>query len=196
MKAAIDTEESPLQSLLFQVRKAAVKDRVTVSDLLGTVGETSFSTLLFLVAFLMVTPLSGIPTAPTISAAVIFLIVAQRLSGRKHLWLPNWIADRGIDSDRFCRALAWADRPARVLDRMTHSRLHQLARGAGAVPALLLVLGIAATWPLLEILPLFTSVCAVGVAFVALGLMTRDGLFVLAGYAWFGLLAGAAMLVI
>ena len=56
----------------------------------------------------------------------------------------------------------------------------------------LLILLIALTWPLLELLPMVTSVGAMAVSLLAFGLMVRDGLWLVAGYAT---LAAMALLV-
>jgi hypothetical protein len=53
--------------------------------------------------------------------------------------------------------------------------------------ALLAVMVVAATWPFLEILPMFTSVSATGVALIAFALMVRDGYVLIGGYAVLGL---------
>ncbi len=141
----------------------------------------------------MVTPLSGVPTAPTIGAVVIGLIVVQWTFGRQCLWLPEWIAKRSISASRFCEGLTWADPPAKLIDRHTRARLSLLVHRP--LP-LIIILAVVITWPFLEVLPFFTTVCAVGVALIAFGMMARDGLFVLAGYAWFAVLALATLWVI
>ena len=48
--------------------------------------------------------------------------------------------------------------------------------------ALFAVMLVAATWPFLELLPMFTSVSAGGVALVAFALMVRDGVVLIGGY--------------
>lgn len=185
--------ENPIQTLLARLRTAASGERVSVRELVAAAGEDSFATLLFVVALIMVTPLSGVPTAPTIGAALIGLIVGQWTIGRSHLWLPEWIATRSVTAPRFCRGLSWADRPAALIDRHTQARLSLLVRRP--LP-LIAILTVVATWPFLELLPFFTTICAVGVALLAFGLMARDGLYVLGGYAWFALLAVAVLWVI
>ena len=194
MAEAAVSEEDPLQSLLARLRGAAKGRNVSVQDLVESTGEHSFATLLFVVSLIMVTPLSGIPTAPTIGAVIIALIVGQWALGRDHLWLPGWIARREVSSEKFCKGLEWAGKPAAFIDRHTRARLTPLARRPLKVLPLAAILLIVATWPFLEILPFFTTLCAVAVALFAFGLMVKDGLYVLAGYAYvavLGLIAGS-----
>ena len=81
-------------------------------------------------------------------------------------------------------ALRWLDRPAAFVDRHTRPRLRVLTSGPFRIVALMAVLLIAASWPVLELLPFVTSVGAFAVALFAFGLMTRDGVFVAAGHAF------------
>ncbi len=198
MTDAASPTEDPLQTLLAHLRSAAKGDDVSVQDLVESTGENSFATLLFVVALIMVTPLSGIPTAPTIGAVIIALIVGQWALGRDHLWLPGWIARREVSSKTFCKGLEWAKKPAAFIDRHTHSRLTPLARRPLKVIPLAAILLIVATWPFLEILPFFTTLCAVAVALFAFGLMVKDGLYILAGFGYvaiLGLIGGSYWLI-
>lgn len=198
MTDAATPTEDPLQTLLARLRGAAEGSEVSVQDLVESTGENSFATLLFVVALIMVTPLSGIPTAPTIGAVIIALIVGQWALGRDHLWLPGWIARREVSSKKFCKGLEWARKPAAFIDRHTRSRLTPLARRPLKVIPLAAILLIVATWPFLEILPFFTTLCAVAVALLAFGLMVKDGLYILAGFAYVaavGLIGGSYWLI-
>ena len=198
MTDAAAPNEDPLQTLLGRLRHAAKGSVVSVQDLVETTGENSFATLLFVVSLIMVTPLSGIPGAPTIGAVIIALIVGQWALGRNHLWLPGWISRREVSCERFCKGLDWAKKPAAFIDRRTRARLTPLARRPLKVLPLAAILLIVATWPFLEILPFFTTLCAVAVALFAFGLMVRDGLYVLAGFAYVaivGLIAGSYWLI-
>jgi hypothetical protein len=174
--------EHPMTSLVATLRHAAKGDRLTIGEMLDHLGTTSFAAVILLPALLLVTPLSGIPTFPTIGGAVIFLVAIQWLAGRDHLWLPDFLKSRSISSARFCNALDWMDRPATFIDRHTHHRLRPLTRRPLSALTLLTITAIVVTWPLLELLPFITTLGASIVSIFAVGLMTRDGLFVLFGY--------------
>lgn len=185
--------DDPLKGVLSRVRSAGEGEKISVGEILRAVGDGSFATALLVVSLVMVTPLSGIPTLPTIGALIIALIVVQWLVGRSHLWLPDWVMRRRIERARFDRGLSWLDKPAAFLDRHTQPRLTLLSHRPFRWLPQLAILGIVATWPFLELLPFFTTICAVGVALLAFGLMTFDGVWVLAGYVWVGALAAGAV---
>ena len=179
--------------LLTALRRAGGEERVLVRDTLRELGERSFTALMLVVALLLVSPISGIPTVPSFGAALILLIAGQAMVNRGHLWLPDILLDRGIATEKWCHALDWLKRPAAFVDRHTRQRLCFLTRGVAKRLVLLTIMLIALTWPLLEILPMFTSVGATVVAFLTFGLFARDGLFIVLGFAALSVLAGTAV---
>ncbi len=185
----IPPDNTSLSGVLSAIRKAARNDSLSVEDVLVEIGDRSFATALLVPALILVSPISGIPGTPTIGALIVILIVSQWIIGRDHLWLPGFIMRRRVKSERMHRALAWFDGPAAFIDRNTYTRLTILTSGPLAVVPLLTVLAIAATWPLLELLPLVTTIGAFAVSLFAFGLMTKDGAYVVLGYVFVGGLA-------
>jgi hypothetical protein len=185
-------EPDTLTGVLEALRRAAHGEELSVQDMLTGIGDRSFATALLVPALILVSPISGIPGTPTLGAVVVILIVAQWIAGRDHLWLPDFVVRRRVSSARFRSAVAWFDKPADFLDRHTAPRLTVLTCWPLVLLPLLTVIAIAATWPLLELLPFVTTVGAFAVSLFAFGLMTRDGVFVLAGYAFVGALGALA----
>ncbi len=182
-------DSTSLSGVLAAIRKAARNESLSVQDVFTEIGDRSFATALLIPALILVSPISGIPGAPTIGAFIVILVVVQWLVGRDHLWLPGFIMKRRVRSDRMQKALTWFDRPAAFIDRHCAPRLTFFASGPFALVALLTVLSIAATWPLLELLPFVTTIGAFAVSLFAFGLMTKDGAYVILGYAFVGGLA-------
>ena len=178
-----------LAAVLAAIRQAARGETLCVRDIFEEIGERSFATALLIPALLLVSPLSGIPGTPTIGGLVVILIVVQWIAGRDHLWLPDVLMRRRLKASRVLTALDWLDRPAGLFDRTAAARLSFLTRGPFALAALLTILLIAASWPFLELLPFVTSIGAFAVSLFAFGLMTRDGLWVGAGFLLVGGLA-------
>ncbi len=175
-------EARSLGEVLDAVRRAGNGEALLVQDILHEIGERSFATALLVPALLLVSPLSGIPGVPTFGAMIVILIAGQWVLRRRHLWLPGFILRRSVATAKMHTALDWFDRPARFVDRHSHPRLRLLTSGPFRLVAIGSIVLIAALWPPLEILPMFTSVGAFAVALLSFGLMTRDGLYVVAGY--------------
>lgn len=184
------TEGAPaprtLRELIAAVRHGAHHESTSVADIMAEIGDRSFAPAVLLPALILVSPISGIPGTPTLGAVIIVLIALQWLFGRDHLWLPRFVMRRAIPSHRLHQGLDFLDRPAGWVDRHTHRRLLPLVRPPLGGLAILAIVLIAGTWPLLELLPMVTTVGAIAVSLFAIGLMTRDGLFVVAGYAFVG----------
>lgn len=185
-----------LGELLGQIRHAADTDdcEVTVEDLLEAVGRRSFAPLLLLVGVLLFSPLSGIPTFPTLMALIVSLVTVQMLFGRRFFWLPRLILDRRLNRERLLQVLDWLQSPARVTDRLLQPRLLPLVRGPAARLTALLCFLLALALPLTEVVPFSSSLA--GVAFIAFGLslVAFDGALAIVAYLLVG--ATAALLAV
>lgn len=173
-----------LGDILDALNDAAKGGDVSVGDMLREIGMRSFAPLILVPAMILVSPLSGIPGLPTIGSIFMLLICVQKLLGRPHVWLPDWLKRRKVTSERLRKATDWLRRPAEWVDKRTHKRLTMLVtRGANYVTVIMISV-ICAILPFLEILPMVTSLFAAGISFFAIGLLARDGLFTLIGYVW------------
>lgn len=159
---------------------------VSVADVLREIGDESFAPMVLVVSVLLVSPLSAVPGTPTIGGLMVILIAGQWLAGRRHLWLPAVIRRRSVSAKRLVWAIRWLKPWAAWLDHNSKGRLKILTLPPLTLVAKLLILAVALTWPLLEILPMVTSVGALAVSLLAFGLMMRDGLWLAAGYATVG----------
>lgn len=177
-----------LGELLDAMRPEEGDRVVSVEDVLRRVGDQSFPAVILVPAIVLVSPISGIPGTPTIGALITMLVAIQALLGRRHLWLPRFLMRRSIKAEKMTRAINWLSRPAGWMDKFSSDRLKILSSRPLRPLAYVAVVLIAAGLPLLELLPFVTSFFAGAVAMMMYGLMTRDGLFMLAGYAQAGIL--------
>ncbi len=192
----VDPEPAPeerrgpqcLGDLLELMRPVEGDTRVSVEDVLKRVGDHSFPAVILVLAVILVSPVSGIPGTPTIGALITILVTLQALIGRKHLWLPRFLMRRNIKAKKMTRAVDWLSRPAGWMDHLSSGRLKILTSRPMRPLAYVVVILIAMSWPVLELLPFVTSFFAGAVAMIMYGLMTRDGLFLVAGYAQAGIL--------
>lgn len=173
-----------LEELLDHLRRAAEAGErdVTVERLLEAVGRRSFAPLLLLVGVLLVSPLSGIPTFPTLMGIMVSIVTLQMLCGRHYFWLPRWLLHRHLDRDRLLQVFDWLDTPARVTDRVLRPRLLALLRGPAERIIALLCFLLALALPVTEVVPFSSSMA--GVAFLAFGLSLAafDGALALLAY--------------
>jgi hypothetical protein len=170
-----------ITEIIDQVVDIAQTDRVTLRKVLHAVGDASFAPILLLPALAVATPLSGIPLFSSLMGIVIFLIAAQMLLRREHLWLPDWVLRRDVKGKVVRDAFRKLYPVARWLDAHTHSRLRVLVHRPFIFVPQLLCLVSGALMPLLEFVPFSSSIMGVGVALLALGMLTRDGVVTIIG---------------
>lgn len=180
-----------LTELLERLRPRSREGSVRFDELLSEIGENSFAPVILVPALLLVSPLSAIPGMPTLAALIIITVAAQWVVGRHHLWLPRFVTQRSLDAARLAQGLTYLERPAAWIDRKSRDRLQLLVTPPLSLVAKLCVIVIPLSWPILELLPMVTSVGASAVALFVFGLMVRDGIFVVAGFAFVGLVGGA-----
>ena len=179
-----------LGDLLDRVDVALSQTPVSVQSVLDAVGEQSFAPVILIIAFVMVSPLSGIPGSSSIAALLIILVGVQGLIGRKHLWLPQFLLRRTIPGTKLRRAVNWLRKPANWFDRHSHRRWPILTIAPMRWATLASCVVLPMSWPFLEIFPFVTSFGAGAVSLLAFGLVTRDGLYVLLGFSVIAVLLG------
>lgn len=186
-------DDKTLTHLLDAIDDAAAGTSVSVREILGAIGDRSIMPLVLAVSILIVSPLSGIPTVPTLSSVILLVLMGQAFSRRRHLWLPDFLLRRELAASRVKTATSWLRRPCAWLDAHARPRLRVLTSGVLRPMTLVVCMATAATFPFFEILPFVSSFCAGAIAMIAFGVVTRDGLWVMAGYVQVSVLAGVAV---
>lgn len=178
-------EPQDLEGLLAELDRAASSNgaRVSVGEIMKAVGRRSFGPLLFLGGLLGMTPVSAVPTAPSLIALITILVSVQLLFGRESVWVPRFIEKLSVKADKVKKTVQVSRRPARIVDRLVKPRLEALTRPwADRLVALVCML-LAMAVPPLELLPFVAFVPATAIALFGLGLLARDGLLVLVAFA-------------
>lgn len=166
--------------------------KVSVGDIVEMLGPRSFAPLILAVGLIAVTPIDSIPTLPTTFGIIIFLTVGQMLIGCRALWLPRIVSHRAVNADKLKRALTWLMPHARWADRWLGVRLTLFTRGGFLTAIALCCALLAAIMPLLELVPLVSTVPALAFTAFGVALLVHDGAAALVG---FGLTAATLALV-
>jgi hypothetical protein len=165
-----------LSDLLYVMAQQAGRERVSVRDLIDALGDRALGALLFLFAVPNVLPMPP-GTSAVLGAPLVFL-AAQLMVGRGP-WLPRLLSRRSMSQADFAtlvrRISPWLKRG----ERMLRPRLGWLARPPMefAIGAVCLVLALVLVLPI----PLGNMLPAVAISLLALAIVERDGLWVLAG---------------
>ncbi|MCG6113875.1 MAG: exopolysaccharide biosynthesis protein [Mesorhizobium sp.] len=173
------TDVQALSQVLDSLEGAAAEgDKVSVEELVETLGRRSFPALVLAPGLIAVSPASGIPGLTGTIGMIVVLITVQMLFGRSSAWLPGFLTRRRISSDRLRTALGWLRRPVGFVERLTKPRLVLLvSRPLIALP-ILVMMSIGLIMPLLEFVPTSGSIAGAIISTFAIGLLMRDGLLV------------------
>lgn len=183
-----DDEHWIMSSLLEDLGGLALeRDRVSVHDLVETIGPRGFGPLLVLLAGMLILPTGMIPGVPNVVALFLILIGGRMMTGAQEIWVPDRLGRLGFSGHMLALSVARAQRWALWLRPHLLPRLVFLVEGAVArrgIALILLVTG--AVMTLVGLIPGFPFVLSLHVLVLGLALSSRDGLVALAGY---GLLA-------
>ena len=177
-RAAHPAGSGALSTVLRSLAHDASRERVTVADLLAALGDRALGALLFVFAFPNVLPTP--PGTSTILGAPLVFLAAQLAFGRAP-WLPSVVARRSMPRADFAllvrRIAPWLERAERLLrPRLTGLALPPMEYAVGGL-CLLLAIVLVLPIPLGNMLP------ALAISLLALGVLERDGVWVLAGLA-------------
>jgi hypothetical protein len=166
----------PLSVMLDALSADARLERISIGDLLAALGDRATAALLFIFAFPNVLPTP--PGTSTILGAPLIFLAAQLMLGRTP-WLPAFVAKRSMTRADFTslvkRIVPWLVRAENLLRPrlagLAKPPMEQLIGLLSLLLAVVLVLPI----PLGNVLP------ALAISLLALGVLERDGFWVLAG---------------
>ena len=165
-----------LSEILSHIATDTSRDRICVSDLLHAMPGRATAALLFLFA----AP-NAVPAPPGISSllGLPMIYLASQMMLRRQPWLPKLIAARSMRRSDFAalmnRALPLLERAERMLRPRLTMLVSPAAEMAIGLLALILAAVVALPIPLGNMLPAF-AVCL-----LALGVLERDGLWVVIG---------------
>ncbi|MBK6854152.1 MAG: exopolysaccharide biosynthesis protein [Burkholderiales bacterium] len=170
--------KSTLSSMLNALAQDDSRDRIAIRDLLDTLGDRALAALLFVFAVPNAVPVP--PGTSTILGAPLIFLAAQLALGRRP-WLPAVIADRSMTRADFAALIRrigpWLGRAERLLRPRVVALASPPMEYLVGLVCLLLAVVLVLPVPLGNMLP------ALAISLLALGIMERDGLWILAGLA-------------
>ncbi len=168
-----------LSELLVDLKNSFNKqDNISIDDILKALHERSFGIMLLIFAMPAAIPLPGLGINLIIAAPLLFL-TAQQALGRDSIWFPQKMRDKSISSERVERILNAALPIIRKIELLVKPRLGFVTQGVFSY--LIGFCGLIMALSVCVPLPLTNTVPSVGIALMAIGVIMRDGLAVIAG---------------
>jgi len=181
------SENKPIDAAIDDIEGAVGRETTTLGTVMDSFEDRSLGAILLIFGLLVFLPFIGaIPGLPDVAALVVLIAVFHALvGGSQHFWAPDAVREKEVSADKlrdvlerarpYTRRIDWLVRPGRLglLVETSPARLI-IALSAAALAALIFVL---------SLVPFAASAPALALALLGLALMSRDGLFALAGYA-------------
>ena len=166
----------PLSDVLEQLAQDGARERISIGDLLNALSDRALGALLFV--FACPNALPALPGTSVILGAPLVLLAAQ-LAFKRQPWLPGFITRRSMARADFQgmigRICPWLRRAEKMLrPRASAWALPPMEYLVGLV-CLLLAIVVLLPIPLGNMLP------ALAISILALGILERDGLWIVAG---------------
>lgn len=172
-----DRQTAPtLSQMLTDAAQQSSGDYLTIAQLIAGIKTQALALLLIMFALPNILP--SPPGTTTIFGAPLVLLTLQMALGRE-VWLPRLVLDRALPRAALMAILAKAQPYFARVERLLRPRLLVLTapisqRGLGVM---MVVLSLLIVLPI----PLANTGPAIAITLVAIGLIERDGLFILAG---------------
>ena len=175
-----------LSQLLAEIAEGPEEDRISIGDLLAALKRRALGALIFIFAVPVALPLP--PGVSTVFGAPLLFLTAQLMLGMQP-WLPALITNRSLKRGEFKKIITtvapWLHRAESVMK----PRLSVVGQRpfVYVLGLMCLILSIILFLPI----PLGNMLPALAVSIISLGLLARDGLWML-----IGLVAGVLAIVI
>ncbi|KKI18785.1 exopolysaccharide biosynthesis protein [Sphingomonas sp. Ag1] len=158
------------------------KDEVSLGQTIEAFGSRSYAPFLVILPLIDISPVGSIPGLPTLLALVIVLTAGQLLFGRTHMWLPGFLANRSLKSEKVAKAVKKLRPVAKRMDKWFHGRLPALTQGPMVRVAAAAIIVLTLSVPPLELLPMATTAPMAAIAAFGMALLVKDGLLMIVAF--------------
>jgi hypothetical protein len=183
--------EQNFSGLLESLVAETSGETVTLGQLMRIVERRSFGAVILLLGIIAISPLTIVPGANWLVAAVTLLFSVQLLFGARHPMLPKKLLAVKFPRAQLETFVKTLRKTAHTADRLTKPRLTFLAKPPFVIGAsIVCIVAALLTFPL-GLIPLGPVLPSISILMMGIGLTSRDGVFLLiSGLA----LGGATML--
>lgn len=168
----------PLSIMLFELAHATTRERIRIGDLLQALGDRAHGALMFVFAVPNIMPVP--PGVSAVLGAPLIFLSLQLVFGQSP-WLPRLIASRSLAREDFAaltrRVIPWLTKAERLL--RPRATVLALPPVENLIGLLCLILAIILALPI----PLGNTLPALSISVLALGILERDGFWIVAGAA-------------
>ncbi len=164
---------------VLAILSARPATKLCLGEVVEAFGDRAFGPVMFFFALINMLPWP--PGGTTLTGAPLLLLSLELALGRDSLWIPRWAEKVSVNRETFRKLSRRLIRPLKWTEAVSRPRLYFLTGGLGQGLIGLACLFLSAVL----VLPIFGGnlIPAVAIGFFSLGVMQRDGLAVLLGWA-------------
>jgi hypothetical protein len=168
-----------ISDLLIELSRNGTGERVRLGDLLSVLGDRAFSISMLILALPNAVGLGAIPGLSTVFGLPQIVLALQMTIGMERPWLPHWLLERTIARKDLDTMIAKSMPYLLRIEKVLRPRWEVMSSYAGerCLGAVFVVLASVVSLPI----PLGNQPPAVGIALISLGLVERDGVFIVFG---------------
>lgn len=186
-----DDASHDLAALLRRLADDGAENGLSVAEIRDRLDERAYGLLVLILAIPCLVP--GLYGVPQVVGIAIIILAFQLFCGREEPWLPRWFLNLRAKASWLEGMADFTEKRLGWLERLSRPRLTAFSVGPGErFAAVFMILA-----TLTIVLPLTNTIPSVALSLLAVGLIQRDGLFVLGGAAvataWLSLLAAVGI---
>lgn len=157
---------------------ASEADDVSLNDILEMFHGRAFGIFLFFFSLPAALPLPAVGVGTVLGIPLLFLTVQQAI-GRETVWFPKKMREKRVKKTTITRIISTARPWTRRIERLVKPRLEFMTHGLFA--RLIGIFGFIMTLSVCLPFPMTNTVPSLGIALMSVGVISRDGLAVIAG---------------
>jgi hypothetical protein len=200
MAVEFQNADTTLSTTLARTAESLTSEKVTVRQLMEAVGEQGllFFCMILTIPFLLPVSIPGVSTV----FGLVIILIGVGITLNRLPWLPNRLMQREMNAIDLRDALSKGSNVFSRLDRIVRPRMSWLTEGAviNRVNGLALIFAAVLLMFPFGLIPFSNTLPGLAILFLAVGMLQRDGFFILLGYLmiiatviYFGALALAAI---
>ena len=178
----VAAESKKLSAVLLEMASTLPAGSVSVRELAERIGERGMLVFCLFLNLPFLIPVS-IPGVSTVFGLLVILVGAGVMMARLP-WMPARLLNKQVDSGHMAKTLEHGSRFVAKLEKLAHPRLSALAQGKAIERwngFMLMTAGLLLMAPF-GFVPFSNTLPALAACFIIIGILERDGAFILLGY--------------
>lgn len=179
LKKRLFKKNAAASEVLEDAVNSQTADKVSLGELMSALHERGFGLLMLIVVLPNCVPIPIPPGGSTIFSIPLLFLAVQMLIGMESPWLPKWLSERKIERKTLAKAVSKASPKLKKIEKMLKPRLSfaKTAFGEKIVGLFWLIFAVSIAVPL----PMTNFLPGIGILLMSLGLLSKDGFFIIGG---------------